>query len=300
MSLEGFLSRLAAPVSGWWSVPGSPLRLRKPDGFEPTDAFPGLVQPTGAATLMVQTLPAPYGRVAPGFDRETLLERGLALHGDEPVAVDGRPGRLLHCSQAALGRDYDKWILLLDVAPRTVLAMATWPVVDGPALARPLRETLLGARVAETDRAAQAPPFGLGSSALLLAAGSWGGMAIYTPTGRFTPGEPPEAMFLAGWGLAGVQGDDARRRFATNHIGQVDDDVMGLSITSQRAVTIAGLAGWETQAIGRTPREGKGRALYEAILFDEGRYAVMVGVVDAEKAGTYVPAFQALAEGFRP
>ncbi len=300
MSLDGFLSRLLEPITGWWSVPGSPLRLRKPAGFEQTDAFPGLVQPAGAGSLMVQTLPAPYAKVAPGFDRETLLERGLTLHGDEAVTVDGRPGRLLQCSQTAFDREYDKWILLLDANERTVLAMATWPVVDGPELARPLREALLGARVADTDRTAEVPGFRLGASPLLAPAGSWGGMAIFTPDGRFAPGEPQGVVFLAGWGLADVKGDEPRRRFATNHIGQVDDDVMGLSVTCQRAVRIAGLPGWETQALGRTPRDDKGRALYETILFDEGRYAVMVGVVDAEKAGTYVPAFQALAEGFRP
>lgn len=300
MSLEGFISRLLEPITGWWTVPGSPFRLRKPDGFVPTDAFPGLVQPAGAGSLMVQTLPAPYGEVAPGFDREALLERGLALHGDEAVTVDGRVGRLLRCSQTATGRDYDKWILLLDADGRTVLAMATWPVEDGPELARPLREALLAARVADTDRAAKGPGFALGTTAVLRPAGTWGGMAIYTPDGRFAPGEPPEAMFLAGWGLADVRGDDARRRFATDHVGQVDDDMIGLAIARQRPVSIAGLDGFETLAEGRTRREGTERVVYETILFLEGRYAVMVGVTDAEKAETYVPAFQALVEGFRP
>lgn len=300
MSLEGFLSRLLEPFTGWWFAPGSPLRLRKPPGFEPTDAFPGLVQPAGAGSIMVQTLPAPYAEVAPGFDREALMVRGMALHEDEAVTVDGRAGRLLRCSQPAAGTDFDKWVLLLDADGRTVLAMATWPASDGLTLAPLLRETLLGATIAADDRKAKGPGLKLGKTQRLKAAGSWGGMAIYTPDGRFVPGEPPEATFLAGWGLANVAGDEARRRFATNHIGQVDDDLMGISVTTQREVTLGGLPGWETQAVGRTRREDRGRALYEAIVFDEGRYAVMVGVVDEEKAGIYVPAFQALVQGFRP
>ena len=300
MSLEGFLSRLVEPITGWWTAPGSPLRLHRPAGFEPTDAFPGLIQVGGAASLMVETLPGPYQEVAPGFDREALLERGLTLYGEEPVRVDGREGRLLNCSQSAAGHDYDKWVLLLDAGERTVVAMATWPVVDGPTLAAPLRAALLGATIAAQDRDAPGPGFTLGATGLLMPAGSWGGLAIFTPTGRFEPGKPPEAMFLAGWGLADVAGDEARRRFATSHIGQVDDDLMGLSVTSQRAVTLAGLSGWETLATGRTRLEDRGRALYETILFDAGRYAVLVGVSDEEKAKTYVPAFQALAGGFRP
>jgi hypothetical protein len=300
VGLEGFLNRLLEPLTGWWTAPGSPLRLRRPPGFEPTDAFPGLVQPAGGGSIMVQTLPAPYGEVAPGFDREALLARGMALNADLPVLVDGRAGRLLRCSQPVVGHAFGKWILLLDAEGRTVIAMATWPAAAAAELEALMKATLLGAEMAAEDRRPRGPGFALGASPLLRPAGHWGGMAIHTPDGRFTPGEPPEAMLLAGWGLQGVDGAEARRRFATNHIGQVDEDLMGLSVTTQREVVFGGLPGFETQAVGRSRSKDRGRAIYEAILFDAGRYAVIVGVAHEEKAGTYVPAFQALASGFRP
>ena len=299
MSIKGKLKRLVEPLTGHWTAPGSPLRLRKPAGFESTEAFPGLIQPGGAASIMVQVLPAPYAEVTAGFEREGLLKRGMALHEDEPVDLDGRFGRLLRLSQGAHGMDFEKWTLLLDADGQTVIAMATFPATDALELSALLRSTLLEARFHDDSADARGAAFRLGESALLKPAGVWGGMTFYTPDGRFVPGQPGAALFIAGSGLRNVEGDDARRRFATEHLGQLDADLMGVSVTTQRPVTLDGLSGYESQAVGRSRGTGEPRVVYETLLFDQGRYVVLAGVASERDAATYVPAFQALVAGYR-
>lgn len=299
MSIKGKLKRLVEPLAGYWTAPGSPLRLRKPAGFETTDAFPGLIQPGGAASIMVQVLPAPYAEVTVGFEREGLLKRGMALHEDEPAEVDGRPGRLLRLSQDAHGMDFEKWTLLLDADGQTVIAMATFPTTDALELSALLKSTLLEARFHDDSADARGAAFKLGASPLLKPAGVWGGMTFYTPDGRFVPGQPGAALFIAGSGLKNIEGDEARRRFATQHLGQLDADLMGVSVTTQRPVTIDGLAGYESQAVGRSRESGEARVVYETLLFDQGRFVVLAGVTSEREAATYVPAFQALVAGYR-
>lgn len=298
MSLLGKLKRLIEPVTGHYTAPGSPVRLRKPPDFEVTEAFPGLIHPATGASIMVQVIPGPYDQISPGFTADALMPRGIAMHEDEPVEIDGRPGRLLRLSQPAGGIDYDKWALMLDDGGRTVLVMATYPAAAALEVSERLRGTLLEASFHDDDATAKGPGFQIGQSPLLKAAGAWGGMAIATPDGRFVPGEPGEAIFLAGWGLQPIV-PGARRRFATEHIGQVDGDLLGISVTTQREIELDGLAGFETQAVGRSRVDGLPRVVYETMLFAEDRYVVMAGFTAEALALTYVPAFQQLALGFR-
>lgn len=300
MSIKDFFARLAEPVTGMWSAPGSPLRLRKPPGFEPSDAFPGLVQAAGAGSIMVQQLPAPYLELTAGFAGDALLARGMDLKATEDREIAGRRAKLLRVSQPAGGQAFEKWILLLDLDGNTAIAMATWPAHDDPALGDQLRETLLGIKLADDPKRAQGAGFKLGTTPLLREAPSWGGMTIYTPDGLFVPGKPGAALFLAGHGLRDLRDEKVRQAFATEHIGQVDQGLSGLSITTQRPTTLAGLPGWETQAVGRERNGGQSKALWETILFDQGRYVVLTGSSSETDAPTYVPAFQALAAGLRP
>jgi len=300
MSFKDFFARLAEPVTGMWSAPGSPLRLRKPPGFEPSDAFPGLYQPGGAASIMVQVIPAPYAELIGGFTGDALIGRGLQLASSEEREVAGRGATLLRIGQRAEGREFAKWILMVDLEGTTVIATATWPADGDAELDGQLRDTLLAAKLADDPTRAQGAGFRLGATPLLKEAPAWGGMSIYTPDGLFVPGKPGAALFLAGHGLRNLADDAARRAFATDHIGQVDQALAGLSITAQRPVAIAGLPGWETQAVGRERKGGEAKALWEILLFDEGRYVVLTGSSSEADAPTYVPAFQALAEGLRP
>lgn len=281
------------------AIPGTPVRIPVLTGFEPAEAFPGFIDPETSSSLMAQVMPVPWDQLQVGFDRESLLKQGLSLMNDEAVTVDGRSARLLHCTQAAVGVDFDKWILIWDADGRTVLLVATFPVMESPAVSQRLRDTMLAATLAE--HTPEPPPrFTLGETPALRHAAVWSGMSLFTPDGEFVPGEPGEALFIAGYSAAAIVDPEARRRFAIERIGSVDHDLMGVTVTALRDVSVAGLDGWEVQAVGTSRTCGEKRALYMMLLFEPERYVIMTGVAGETNASVYVPAFQIMASGYRP
>lgn len=280
------------------AIAGTPVRIPVLPGFEPADAFSGFIDPETSSSVMAQVMPVAWAELQAGFDRESLLKQGLSILSEETVTVDGRRARLLHCSQAAHDLDFDKWILIWDADGRTILLVATYPVGAAPEVSRRLRDTLLAAELG-SDVPDPPPAFRLGETEALQHAALWSGMVLYTPDGRFVPGEPGEALFIAGYGTAAILDPEAQRRFAIERIGSVDHDLMGVTVTTLGAIAVGELTGWEVQAVGTSRTLSERRALYLMLLFEAERYVIMTGVAEESAAAHYVPAFQAMARGYR-
>jgi hypothetical protein len=278
------------------ALPGLPVRVTWPQGFTPMDGFPGVANPDTQASIVVHAFPAPFDELAAGMNRENLLKRGVRLDGQEALSLEGRRALLIRCGQSAQDVEVDKWILVLEGDGRTALLTATFPVREAPAMAAPLREALLTARWVEA--APEAPTLRLGHSPLLTYATTTAGLDVYTPDGRFVPGQRPEAVMFAGHGMAPIRGEEAQRRFCTERIGNLDDDLMGVTITTMRPISLDGLHGFEGQAVGTSRADGRRRAVYQVVLFEPDRYVILVGLTDEDQAEGYVPAFQAIAGGF--
>jgi hypothetical protein len=278
------------------TLPGLPVRVTWPVGFTPMDGFPGVANPDTQASIVLHAFPAPFDELAAGMNRENLLKRGVRLDGQETLTLEGRRALLIRCGQSAQDVEVDKWILVLEGDGRTALLTATFPVREAPAMAAPLREALLTARW--VDAAPETPTLRLGHSPRLRYATTTAGLDVYTPDGRFVPGQRPEAVMFAGYGMAPIRGEEAQRRFCTDRIGNLDDDLMGMTITTLRPITLDGLHGFEGQAVGTSRADGRRRAVYQVVLFEPDRYVILVGLTDEDQAEGYVPAFQAIAGGF--
>lgn len=283
------------------SFPSARVTLVPPAGFEVAELFEGFQRPESQASLMVLSLPAPYATVMSGFDGERLASAGLTLRSQESLELDGRPGRLLDLSQRVNGMDLSKWILLLDQdGNSTVIINATVPQSEPPAVSERLKQAVLSTRV-DDSLAAPLPEdtvdFSLTPSSDLKLATSLGGTLLYNQAGVLTPEAPGNPLFIAAPSFSRVvvasPAEFARRRLYQTEQITIDQ------IMAERTVTIDGLPGYEIIAAGQDQPSGTALRIYQVVLFDDGQYILLTGLVDDARSDRFLNQFQRMAESFR-
>jgi len=71
------------------------------------------------------------------------------------------------------------------------------------------------------------------------------------------------------------------------------------SLSSHEPVIIDGLNNYETAAAGKDAGSSTALALHQLMLFDAGRYFIMVGLLGAELRDEFLPEFKSLARSFK-
>lgn len=117
LSLLGPVQAIAEPVR----IPGTMVSLQPPEGFAPSQSFPGFQSAEHQASIMVTQMPAPVAEVMKGMNKEALATRGMTLLSSSAETAGGREALLLQVAQSAGGAEYLKWMLVTGEAETTVL-----------------------------------------------------------------------------------------------------------------------------------------------------------------------------------
>jgi hypothetical protein len=284
-------------------VPGTPVSLDPPKGFEPTTNFPGFADRESGASIMVSQFPAPIAEFAKGFTPERLASRRIKELSRETVQVGGRSATLLKLSQIGDGMEVYKWALLSGDATSTTLVLATWFKADGPVqpLDAPLRKSLLSTtwsnraidpfeglsfRVTPTDR--------------LRVVSTVGGALLLTSSGTIEPDKKGDPLLVVAPSLRTVIVGNLRE-FSEKRAAQIDLVTQLRNVTG-KTLTIDGLPAYELVADGVDATNPKQRLkIYQLLMQtpDKLGYFLAQGFVKQEQAAEFLPILRQVSQSFK-
>jgi hypothetical protein len=278
-------------------LPSVGIRLQKPEGFEVSPDFPGLMQEETRASVMVTVMPGSFSEASAGYTAEGVAAHGLTLLGREERSIAGQSGLLVHLAQTAYGLEFEKWSALFGDEQSMTVVTASFPKERAETLSPLLREVVLGAERSGPP-APQNLPFAVAASEKLKPTTGMTGGLMLTRTGTLGEREPGEPIFLVTRSVSPVPVTDWRQyaaqrlmETATVTIRQLDPAV---------PVTIDGLEGFEMTAEAEHTKSKVPVAVYQVLLFDaESYYYLAVGMVGADQQREYLPEFRALAKSLR-
>jgi hypothetical protein len=298
------LTTVAAAAAQTVAVAGTSARLEPPAGFEPTDRFPGFVDPKTGASLMVTELRAPLAEMRAAMTADQLATRAITWISSETVQGASGEVLLVGASQSAAGVAYRKWLALSGEPAqpgepeRVLMVVATWPA-DSSGLAEPMRAAVLSASLSgEAPGLFDGLPFTLTESGSLKIAQRVSNALMVNEGGRqriLAPGEP---LFVAAASISGVDLDDLGA-FADGRLRQTEQ-LIGPWEASGKGLEVGGLPAWEIEASATDKKAGIPLRVYQLIVQDGPRnYLIAQAMVAPERWDEMLPQFRAVARSLR-
>jgi hypothetical protein len=278
--------------------PSCAVKVRQPEGFETAEAFDGFRDLDTQSSVMVVRIEAPFAETTKGFAQEHMRPRGWTLHSRQEVEVGSRPALLIHFEQPAGGRQFLKWVIAFGDEKSTTLVTAAFPKDREQELSARLKATVLSTQP-EDDAPAEPGadvPFTITPSPELKPTRAMSRALAYTKDGSLPTKSPEDPLFIAAPSFGSVAKE--KRRFAEQRLlntAQTKD----LVIKSTEKVTVDGLEGFESVAEAVHASSGTPLVIHQVILFDEGSYILMQGLVGADLSDQYLPEFKTMARSLR-
>lgn len=280
-------------------LPSVGIKVRKPVQFAEADSFDGFGIPQTNTTVMALSIPGPFSKVTEGFTREKLASRGWTLHSKQDVKINGAPAILIHFEQPAAGSVFLKWSLCLGDDKKTVMVTATFPKSEKQALSDLMRAAVLSTQRIQVVAAEPGSnlPFSVVASSKLKAAPSISKSLAFTRDGAMPAKSPKDPLFFVSPSLVtGIPKDKkAYSELRLKKTAQVKE----ISIQSTEPIVVDGLEGFESIARALDSDSGEPLLIYQVMLFKEGAYFVLVGMVGAMQREEFLPEFQAMAKSFQ-
>lgn len=287
-------------------VPGTPVSLDSPQGFEPAPNFPGFINPETQSSIMVTQIPGPIAAVIQGFTADRLATRQITLLSEETVQVDGRSAMLLKLSQVAGGGvEVYKWALIRGDETATTLVLATWLKPEQPLSDREveqsLRRTLLSA--SWSNRAIdpfEGLPFRVTPTDRLKVASAMGGALLLTSDGTINPDQPGKPMLVIAPSIQTVIMGDLRA-FSEKRAAQIAQVTQLHNVTGKH-LTIDGLQAYELVAEALDKDNANQRLqIYQLVMQTPGQdgYFIAQGFVRQEQAAEFLPILRQVAQSFK-
>ncbi len=281
-------------------VPGTGTALRPPEGFSPSNRFPGFEHARSQASIVVTEIAAPAADMMKGMTREALAAKGMDVRSSTAVNVDGRDGQLLEVAQSAAGAQYRKWMLVTGDHSTSVLVVGTFPQSAAADLSSRMRAAVLSATWARPERASdpfEGLAFRVDAAPGLKLGGRMGNMLLFNESGVLPSADPREALYVVGPSLGNPPAGDLRRFSETraHQTAQLRD----LRIISGRNMSVDGLPAYELLADAQDRRNATPIRLYQVIALDPGGYFIMQGLAGRDRAEAILPHFRSITQSFQ-
>jgi hypothetical protein len=275
------------------------VKLRQPEGFERSKSFDGFQQPETSSTVMALKFSGPFKEISTGLTEENMKTRGWTWIGREDIKFEEYAGVLIHFQQPAFGNEFLKWSLAFGDDKGTIMVTATFPKALEGKLSAPLKSVVLSTKLDNGSPAdpVAALPFTLVASPRLKLTPALTGTLAYTKGGTIPAASPTDPLFVVTPSIGKVTIGNSEQ-YATRKILQTAH-TKGLSIQSTNPITIDGLDGYEVFAEGNDEKSDIPVLVYQAMLFDNDSYILMVGLVGSEVKDDYLSEFKSMARSFR-
>ena len=279
--------------------PAVGIKLQQPEGFEKASSFDGFEQTETTSSVLALSIPGPFSKLTAGFTQEQLKARGWTLVSRQNIKIDGLPGILVHFEQPAGGIVFVKWSVVFGDDQETTMVTATFPKTLTQELSARLKSVVLNTRL--DSASAPAPgadlPFTLEVSPKLKLAPGISKTLAYTTDGTIPTKSPKEPLFIVAPSLGRVAIAD-KQQFAEQRLSKTTH-TKRVSIKSTAAIIIDGLDGYESLAEAEDAESGTPLILYQVMLFDEGSYILVQGLVGAELQDEYLSEFRSMARSLK-
>lgn len=288
---------LALPSFG--QVPGTHVTLDPPPGFAAATQFPGFQKADAGASIMVTEVPGPITAVAAGLTPEGLASRGWTWLDSENVTIGGRPARLVHFTQVALGVTYEKWILAFGTTEQSVIIVGTFPREQADAFRAPVKQSLLSTRWDPTMSVGMldALPFHIQETSTLRISSRVSNGIVLTNGGVKGPIPADEPLLVVSASVSTVNLSNLEA-FAKERLAQTQQIKQVQNIAGER-VTVNGLAAYELTADALDGRAGTPVRIYQLIADDGGNYFIVQGFVGQRTAAQFLAQFREVARSLR-
>lgn len=283
------------------SIAGTRVKLVPPVGFTVSSQFPGYVQESTGASIIVTEFSGSFSEVSASFSNpEKLAQQNLVLLNQEEVIINQQTGLLLQVQQKADEEEFLKWILVLGDEQKTVLIMATLPKILETFLSEPLKASILSAQW--NKETIVSPTEGLNftivESGNLKFAQRLANILLYTKEGIFPSKNRDDPIFIIGQsvGQAIIKNKEA---FSKERL-QETASVTQIKIEHLQKVVIDELEGYEIIAQGKDIESGQTMVIYQTLLFlDDNTYYVMQGIVSLKSKDYSLIMFKAMTNSFK-
>lgn len=281
-------------------VKGTAVRIVPPPGFVPAPRFPGYMQESTNASIMVTEMPAPFSELTAGFsDPAAMKKQRMTLLDKRAVTVDGHGGLLLNVKQSAYGTMFLKWVLVLGDEKKSVMVVANFPQDYEARLSKNLKTSLSTVRW-EKDKPlspAEGLRFTVQEYGNLKRVPTMSNTLAFSRDGVFPSKSPDDPIFVAAPSLSKLPIQD-KGSFATERV-RSSVGIEGTVIEEITEVTIDDLEGYEVLAKGKHAESGNPVVVYQTILFDDPDYYIMQGRTSERNAENCVPSFKKMARTFK-
>ena len=285
------------------SFPEVGLTIEQPIGFIKATSFYGFEQSATNSSVMLTKIPGPFSKVTQGFDKSNLATRGISLISKQPVKIDNQQGILLQVTQSAYGEQFRKWVLVFGNEQSTQIVTATFLDTNSQKIGEPLKKVLL----AISPRSSSAPnvyvstlPFTVTAVAGLSLVNKvleFGKVLAFTKDGNIPTTAPTDPLFIVAPSLGDILITE-QKSFATRRLSSYPQIEIS-TIISNNKITIDNVSGWEIIANGRDRQTKASLTLYQVVLFKQGGYILMTGIVGDRQSQIYLPKFKSMALTFR-
>lgn len=281
------------------SFPAAGIKLIRPVGFADAEKFHGFQQESTQSSVMVVQIPGPFSKVTEGFTAEQLQSHGIKLDSKENIQIVKITALLLGVTQTVHGIEYAKWILAFGNDKETKMVTATFPKVETDKLSALLKSVVLSARPDSTK-----PPtpdtdvdFTIIASEKLKLTQGIGKMLVYTKDGVIPMKSPKDPLFIAAPSLSKVQTQN-KQQFALQRLKNTASTNIK-TVTATNEIVIDGLKGYEFIADAEDKKSGIPLIVYQVILFDDGTYILLQGMVGTKSSTEFLPEFKKMAHSFK-
>lgn len=284
-------------------IAGTRVSIEPPADFAPATQFTGYQLEDVSASILVTELPAPLKEASAGVVTPSeLAKQNMRLLERRDVKVDGYSGFILHVEQTAYGTEFLKWILMLGNETECVMVTAAFPKDQARRLSQPMRASLLSTKwdVAKAVAVEEGLDFSVVEWGRLKLAKRLINTLLYTGDRIFPSKSPAVPFFMVGHLLPvlHLEGDDAKR-FAETHV-QSTKYVTDVRIEQTTPITIDGLNGYETLALGKDDDDAKQPIrMYQVMLFGDSNNYFMVGIIGGQYEAEHLASFKEMARSFK-
>ena len=280
-------------------VPGTRVTLDPPDGFIPSEQYPGYEQPDILASIVVSEIPGPVDRVSSSFTEAGLANQGMTLLGTEDTTIDGRDARLVHATQKSAGTAFEKWLAVFGDDEHTVIVVATAPQPLPDGLGPALKRSVLSARWDPSLQisAFEGLPFRVTETASLKVAKRISNSVLLTEGGTDGPVAPADPLLVVATSLGEVQIDDIRA-FARKRLSETAELVEVASLEGA-LLSLNGLSAYEITVDAADHKSGQLVTVYQLLAVEGERYFLIQGLVGRERAEEFLPQFREVARSLQ-
>ncbi len=281
-------------------IPGTRVSLKPPAGFVLSSQFTGYQQESTNSSIMVTEMPAPFSELVAGFSDPTELQKkAMTLVSRKELRIDDHYGVLLHLRQIAYGQALLKWCLILGEETETVLVTAAFPESHASELSETLKRSVLSSKWRPNESIAlkEALPFTIEPQGQLQFAHRMGNSVIYTKGGVMPKASIEEPLFVVAPSVSKIAIEDTEA-FAKGRLMQMDW-LKNPIIEHMEEIEIDNLQGFEIVAYGQQVPSDIPILVYQAILFEQQSYYLIVGSVGNQSPQEHLEVFRKMTRTFR-